>query len=76
MLELGACGVHGLEGSMWWSLGDARRASPVGSRPGIIWGSFRTEAGRNIIHGSDSVESAKEEVSLWSKPEEQIDTQS
>jgi nucleoside-diphosphate kinase len=24
----------------------------------------------NIIHGSDSVESAKKEISLWFKPEE------
>ena len=26
--------------------------------------------GRNICHGSDSVENAKKEIALWFKPEE------
>jgi len=29
-----------------------------------------TAVGRNIIHGSDSVENAKKEIALWFKPEE------
>lgn len=28
---------------------------------------------RNIIHGSDSVESAQKEINLWFKPTELID---
>lgn len=28
---------------------------------------------RNIVHGSDSVESAKKEIALWFKPEEVCD---
>lgn len=30
---------------------------------------------RNIIHGSDSVESAKKEIDLWFEPKELIDWQ-
>ncbi|KAF5358179.1 hypothetical protein D9756_001870 [Leucocoprinus leucothites] len=36
-------------------------ASPIGS----IRGDFCLAVGRNIIHGSDSVESAKKEIALW-----------
>lgn len=28
---------------------------------------------RNIIHGSDSVETAKREIDLWFRPEELVD---
>lgn len=28
--------------------------------------------GRNVCHGSDSVESAQKEISLWFKPEELV----
>lgn len=28
--------------------------------------------GRNVCHGSDSVENAKKEIALWFKPEEVI----
>ena len=31
---------------------------------------------RNIIHGSDSVESAEKEISLWFQPEELVDYKS
>ncbi|KAK8387829.1 hypothetical protein O3P69_020034 [Scylla paramamosain] len=43
---------------------------PADSKPGTIRGDFCIEVGRNIIHGSDSVESANKEVALWFKPEE------
>ncbi|XP_069100131.1 nucleoside diphosphate kinase B-like isoform X2 [Pleurodeles waltl] len=42
------------------------------SRPGTIRGDFCVQVGRNICHGSDSVESAKKEINLWFKPEELI----
>src|SRR5687768_13892956 len=45
---------------------------PAKSLPGTIRGDFCIEVGRNIIHGSDGVESAKKEINLWFKPEELI----
>lgn len=45
---------------------------PFDSKPGTIRGDFCIEVGRNIIHGSDSVESAEKELALWFKPEELV----
>ncbi|XP_030649298.1 nucleoside diphosphate kinase B isoform X2 [Chanos chanos] len=50
--------------------------NPADSKPGTIRGDFCIEVGRNIIHGSDSVESANKEISLWFKPEELVSYQS
>jgi len=33
--------------------------------PGAIRGDFCIELGRNVIHGSDAVESAQHEIGLW-----------
>merc|ERR1712029_725394 len=44
--------------------------NPKDSAPGTIRGDLCIDVGRNIIHGSDSVESANKEISLWFKPEE------
>lgn len=46
--------------------------NPVDSKPGTIRGDFCIQVGRNIVHGSDSVESANKEIALWFKPEELI----
>ncbi|XP_061079836.1 nucleoside diphosphate kinase B [Conger conger] len=46
--------------------------NPANSKPGTIRGDFCIEVGRNIIHGSDSVDSAKREIGLWFKPEEVV----
>ena len=43
---------------------------PADSEPGTIRGDFCIDVGRNICHGSDAVESAKEEIKLWFKDEE------
>merc|ERR1711934_476205 len=43
-------------------LGETR---PDDSLPGTIRGDFCVEVGRNICHGSDSVESAEKEIELW-----------
>lgn len=43
---------------------------PFDSNPGTIRGDFGIDVGRNIIHGSDSVETAKREIGLWFKEEE------
>ena len=41
--------------------------NPLESAPGTIRGDFALDVGRNICHGSDSVESAEREISLWFK---------
>lgn len=43
---------------------------PFDSNPGTIRGNLCIDVGRNICHGSDSVESAEKEIALWFKPEE------
>lgn len=44
--------------------------NPLNSEPGTIRGDFCLESGRNICHGSDSVESAEREIKLWFKEDE------
>eukprot|EP01006_Ploeotia_vitrea_P006665 TRINITY_DN14333_c0_g1_i1.p1 TRINITY_DN14333_c0_g1~~TRINITY_DN14333_c0_g1_i1.p1 ORF type:complete len:320 (+),score=66.80 TRINITY_DN14333_c0_g1_i1:52-1011(+) len=39
--------------------------NPADSLPGTIRGDYAVDIGRNVCHGSDSVESAKKEISLW-----------
>ncbi|XP_076864375.1 nucleoside diphosphate kinase B [Brachyhypopomus gauderio] len=46
--------------------------NPGDSKPGTIRGDFCIEVGRNIVHGSDSVESANKEIALWFKSEELV----
>ena len=41
--------------------------------PGTIRGDFGMSGGYNLIHGSDSPESAARELALWFKPEELSD---
>jgi nucleoside-diphosphate kinase len=38
---------------------------PSASAPGTIRGDLAVDVGRNVIHGSDSVESAQNEIKLW-----------
>lgn len=47
--------------------------NPLQSAPGTIRGDFAIDMGRNVCHGSDSVESAKKEIGLWFKKEELVD---
>ena len=46
---------------------------PMESNPGTIRGDYCIDIGRNIIHGSDSVDSANKEINLWFKAEELFD---
>ena len=39
--------------------------NPLNAEPGTIRGDFGISVGRNLIHGSDSPDTAKDEVSLW-----------
>lgn len=41
------------------------KTNPADSAPGTIRGDFGLTIGMNIIHGSDSPESAAREISLW-----------
>ncbi|KAK4137507.1 NDK-domain-containing protein [Trichocladium antarcticum] len=46
--------------------------NPLASAPGTIRGDYCLQMGRNVCHGSDSVESANKEIALWFKDEEVI----
>lgn len=48
------------------------RTDPKGSPPGTIRGDLGMQTGRNIIHGSDSPESAEREISIFFRPEELV----
>jgi nucleoside-diphosphate kinase len=41
------------------------KTNPADAAPGTIRGDFATSVGMNIIHGSDSPESAEREIALW-----------
>ena len=43
---------------------------PVQAEPGTIRGDLAVEIGRNLIHGSDSLETAAKEISFFFKSEE------
>ena len=46
--------------------------NPTESAPGTIRGDFAVTVGKNIIHGSDSSESAVREIGLFFKEEELV----
>mmetsp|Transcript_21425 Transcript_21425/g.51792 ORF Transcript_21425/g.51792 Transcript_21425/m.51792 type:complete len:191 (+) Transcript_21425:39-611(+) len=50
--------------------------NPLASEPGTIRGDFCIEVGRNICHGSDSVENAEKEIALWFEEGEVLDWES
>ena len=43
---------------------------PAKANPGTIRGDFGLDIQHNLLHGSDSLETAKQEISLFFKPEE------
>jgi nucleoside-diphosphate kinase len=47
--------------------------NPLESAPGTIRGDFSIEVGRNICHGSDSVENAQREIGLWFEDSELLE---
>ncbi len=49
--------------------------NPLTAEPGTIRGDFGVNIGRNIIHGSDAVETARSEIDLWFKEEELVSWQ-
>lgn len=46
--------------------------NPVDAAPGTIRGDLGLDIGRNLIHGSDSVENAVKEIDLFFRPEELV----
>ena len=46
--------------------------NPLASAPGTIRGDFAIDVGRNVCHGSDSVENAQKEIALWFKEGEVV----
>ena len=44
--------------------------NPLSAEPGTIRGDYGLTIGRNIIHGSDALETAHREISLWFAEEE------
>ncbi|KAK2740692.1 nucleoside diphosphate kinase [Onygenales sp. PD_40] len=49
--------------------------NPLASAPGTIRGDYAIDVGRNVCHGSDSVENAKKEIALWFKEGEVVSYQ-
>lgn len=49
--------------------------NPLSAEPGTIRGDFGVNIGRNLIHGSDAVETAQREIELWFKKDELVDWQ-
>lgn len=49
--------------------------NPLNAEPGTIRGDYGVTVGRNLIHGSDALETAQHEVSLWFKEEELVSWQ-
>ena len=46
------------------------KTNPQESQPGTIRGDYAIDLGRNIIHGSDSIQSAEREIGLFFRQEE------
>lgn len=49
--------------------------NPLSAEPGTIRGDYGVTVGRNLIHGSDAIETAQNEISLWFKEEELVNWQ-
>lgn len=49
--------------------------NPVNADPGTIRADFGINIGRNLVHGSDSVETAKREIALYFSKEEIVSYQ-
>jgi len=47
-----------------------RATNPADAAPGTIRADFALEIGRNLVHGSDSPETARKEIELFFSPEE------
>lgn len=48
------------------------KTSPLEAAPGTIRGDFAHSTRFNLVHGSDSAESAASEIALWFRPDEML----
>ncbi|GBF82418.1 nucleoside-diphosphate kinase [Aphanothece sacrum] len=46
--------------------------NPLAAAPGTIRGDYGVSVGRNLIHGSDAIETAQREISLWFSDQELV----
>lgn len=46
--------------------------NPISADPGSIRGDFGVSIGRNLIHGSDAIETAQREIVLWFTDDELV----
>ncbi len=46
--------------------------NPLSAEPGTIRGDFGVSIGRNLIHGSDAIETAQNEIALWFSDDELV----
>lgn len=46
--------------------------NPIKAAPGSIRGDYGQTIGRNLVHGSDSPDSAKREIAIWFEPGELV----
>ncbi|EGL82859.1 Nucleoside diphosphate kinase [Caldalkalibacillus thermarum TA2.A1] len=49
------------------------KTNPADAAPGTIRGDYGVQVSMNVIHGSDSKESAEREINLFFKPEELLE---
>ncbi|MDQ0337656.1 nucleoside-diphosphate kinase [Caldalkalibacillus uzonensis] len=49
------------------------KTNPADAAPGTIRGDYGVQVSMNVIHGSDSAESAEREINLFFKPEELLE---
>jgi nucleoside-diphosphate kinase len=50
--------------------------NPLNAEPGTIRGDFGVSIGRNLIHGSDAIETAQTEIALWFSNDELVSWES
>ncbi|MBE8540021.1 nucleoside-diphosphate kinase [Geoglobus acetivorans] len=49
------------------------KTNPAEAAPGTVRGDLAMDTGRNVVHASDSLQSAEREISLFFKPDEIFD---
>lgn len=61
------------QGAISLARGMMGKTNPSEAAPGTIRGDYGIFTGNNVVHGSDSPQSAEREINLFFKPEELLD---